>query len=114
VAGSCIRGSHEPRWQAAVSVAQYLEQILAYRFGMPMVRRRIGVRDSLPATHKVICRSTPGLEVCRRFSSLAFDWPGVSLPHHKICDAASPQLQPSPCCVATVLASATAVMYVFG
>jgi hypothetical protein len=37
-----------------------------------------------------------------------------AMPHHKVCDAASPRLQPAPCCVATALASATAVMYVFG
>ena len=35
-------------------------------------------------------------------------------PHHKVCDAASPRFQPSPCCVATALASATAVVYMFG
>jgi len=35
------------------------------------------------------------------------------LPHHKVGDAASPRLQPSPCCVTTALANATAVMYVF-
>jgi hypothetical protein len=36
-----------------------------------------------------------------------------ALPHQNFCDAASPQLQLSACCVTTTLANATAVMYVF-